>query len=88
MGPRTISNMNGSAVGGSSNWRRESAPASPKTPNRRQSSIWIHTPSDGDEEEKEEEDIEWSKLILAPRAQDAGSGDYYEFRYGNAVKSH
>ncbi|KAL7954935.1 hypothetical protein V8C34DRAFT_293078 [Trichoderma compactum] len=68
MEPRSISNRNGSAVDGSSKGRRESAPAaSPKTPNRRQSSIWIHTPSDGDEEEqKEEEDIEWSNLILTP----------------------
>ncbi|KAL6801181.1 hypothetical protein GGI42DRAFT_325855 [Trichoderma sp. SZMC 28013] len=68
MEPRSISNQNGSAVDGSSKSRRESAPAaSPKTPNRRQSSIWIHTPSDGDEEEqKEEEDIEWSNLILTP----------------------
>ncbi|PTB55464.1 hypothetical protein M431DRAFT_84057 [Trichoderma harzianum CBS 226.95] len=68
MEPKSISNQNGSAVDGSSKGRRESAPAaSPKTPNRRQSSIWIHTPSDGDEEEqKEEEDIEWSNLILTP----------------------
>ncbi|KAL7939186.1 hypothetical protein V8C35DRAFT_285940 [Trichoderma chlorosporum] len=71
MEPKSISNMNGSAVDGSSKGRRESAPASsPKTPNRRQSSIWIHTPSDGDgdeeKEDKEEEDIEWSNLILTP----------------------
>ncbi|KAK1254653.1 hypothetical protein MKX08_008648 [Trichoderma sp. CBMAI-0020] len=71
MEPKTVSNQNGSAVSGSPKGRRESAPpasSSPKTPNRRQSSIWIHTPSDTSEEqeEKEEEDIEWSNLILTP----------------------
>jgi hypothetical protein len=68
MEPKAIANMNGSVVNSSSKERRESAPASPSTPNRRQSSIWIHTPSDlGEEQEvKEEEDIEWSNLILTP----------------------
>ncbi|KAM0515513.1 hypothetical protein ACHAPE_006039 [Trichoderma viride] len=71
MEPKTVSNQNGSAVSGSPKGRRESAPpssSSPKTPNRRQSSIWIHTPSDTSEEqeEKEEEDIEWSNMILTP----------------------
>ncbi|KAL7945097.1 hypothetical protein V8C42DRAFT_324561 [Trichoderma barbatum] len=67
MEPKSISNQNGSVVNKSSK-RRESAPASPKTPNRRQSSIWIHTPSDASDEaeEQEEEDIEWSKLMLTP----------------------
>lgn len=69
MEPKTVSNQNGSAVSGSPKERRESASSSsPKTPNRRQSSIWIHTPSDTSEEqeEKEEEDLEWSNLILTP----------------------
>ncbi|KAH8122683.1 hypothetical protein LI328DRAFT_157347 [Trichoderma asperelloides] len=72
MEPKTVSNQNGSAVSGSPKERRESASSSssssPKTPNRRQSSIWVHTPSDTSEEqeEKEEEDIEWSNLILTP----------------------
>ncbi|KAL7927134.1 hypothetical protein ACQKWADRAFT_279625 [Trichoderma austrokoningii] len=71
MEPKTVSNQNGSAVSSSPKGRRESAPASsssPKTPNRRQSGIWIHTPSDTSEEqeEREEEDIEWSNLILTP----------------------
>ncbi|RFU72438.1 breast cancer suppressor brct [Trichoderma arundinaceum] len=65
MEPKAISNMNGSVVNSSSKERRESAPASPSTPNRRQSSIWIHTPSDAGEE-KEEEEVEWSNLILTP----------------------
>ncbi|KAL6877010.1 hypothetical protein J3F83DRAFT_727818 [Trichoderma novae-zelandiae] len=66
MEPKSISNKDGSAVSSSSKERRESAPASAKTPNRRQSSIWVHTPSDPGDEQQEEEDIEWSNLILTP----------------------
>ncbi|KAK1245776.1 hypothetical protein MKX07_004845 [Trichoderma sp. CBMAI-0711] len=71
MEPKSISNKDGSAVSSSSSKeRRESASStssSAKTPNRRQSSIWVRTPSDpGDEEQEEEEDIEWSNLILTP----------------------
>ncbi|PTB74029.1 hypothetical protein M440DRAFT_1339188 [Trichoderma longibrachiatum ATCC 18648] len=69
MEPRTVSNKDGSAVSSSSEKRRassSSASSSSKTPNRRQSSIWVHTPSDPGDEEQEEEDIEWSNLILTP----------------------
>ncbi|TFB02728.1 hypothetical protein CCMA1212_005108 [Trichoderma ghanense] len=68
MEPKTVSNKDGSAVSSSSKERRESASStsSTKTPNRRQSSIWVHTPSDPGDEEQEEEDIEWSNMILTP----------------------
>ncbi|KAL7821867.1 hypothetical protein V8C26DRAFT_419071 [Trichoderma gracile] len=70
MEPKSISNKDGSAVSSSSKERRESSSSasssSSKTPNRRQSSIWVHTPSDPGDEEREEEDIEWSNLILTP----------------------
>ncbi|PTB65932.1 hypothetical protein BBK36DRAFT_1120619 [Trichoderma citrinoviride] len=67
MEPKSISNKDGSADSSSSKGRRESAPGSTaKTPNRRQSSIWVHTPSDEGDRPEEEEDIEWSNLILTP----------------------
>ena len=70
MEPKTLANMNGTLV---SNGNGKSGPtsdshSSPKTPsNRRQSSLWMHTPSDQGEDSLDDDDYEWSKfLTLTP----------------------
>lgn len=72
MEPKALANMNGTLVNNSSSSsnKRESTGA-PKTPmNRRQSTVWMHTPSDQGEQDAEGEEVddyEWSKyLILTP----------------------
>ncbi len=59
MEPRAIANMNGTIV---------STPSKVQTTplNRRQSSLWMHTPSDQGDAGDDEDDIEWSKFILTP----------------------
>lgn len=65
MEPKSLSNMNGTLVDNNkSNSSREGQ--NPATPmNRRQSTVWMHTPSDQGQEQ-EEDDIDWSKYILTP----------------------
>ncbi|KAK5992920.1 hypothetical protein PT974_06345 [Cladobotryum mycophilum] len=65
MEPKALANMNGTIVSSPNKSGRESMGA-PTTPNRRQSTIWMHTPSEAGDDEEEEEDIEWSKLLLTP----------------------
>ncbi|CAH0037797.1 unnamed protein product [Clonostachys rhizophaga] len=70
MEPRALANKNGTLVGNgskSTSSSRESM-GPPETPmNRRQSTAWMHSPSEGLEgQEDEEDDIEWSKFILTP----------------------
>lgn len=71
MEPRALANKNGTLVGNgskSTSSSRESM-GPPATPmNRRQSTAWMHSPSEGLEgqEDEEEDDIEWSKFILTP----------------------
>ncbi|KAH8169071.1 hypothetical protein LIA77_11197 [Sarocladium implicatum] len=70
MEPKTLANMNGTLVN-SDNDKTVSASDSqstPKTPsNRRQSSLWMHTPSDQGEDSIDDDDYEWSKfLTLTP----------------------
>jgi hypothetical protein len=60
MEPKSIANMKGTIV---------STPAKGQqvTPfNRRQSSLWMHTPPDQGDAGGEEDDIEWSQFILTP----------------------
>lgn len=66
MEPKTLANMNGtlvSSTNGKSGSARESQ-STPKTPmNRRQSTVWMHTPSDQAEEDADD-DYEWSKFLM------------------------
>ena len=40
---------------------------SPNTPrNRRDSALWMHTPSDQADDDEDDDDIEWSKILLTP----------------------
>lgn len=69
MEPKALANNNGTLVNssskGSSSAHEQSTPNTPT--NRRQSSLWMHTPSDqGDAEGEDDDDIEWSKFILTP----------------------
>ncbi|CEJ88726.1 hypothetical protein VHEMI04803 [[Torrubiella] hemipterigena] len=68
MEPQALANLNGSVVKTPS--KASSKDNATTTPyNRRQSAIWVHTPSDqGDVEDAEgdEDDVEWSKFILTP----------------------
>ena len=68
MEPKQLANMNGTVVSTPAKSSRESRDSSQITPhNRRQSSIWMHTPSDqGDVDDDNEDDVEWSKFILTP----------------------
>jgi hypothetical protein len=70
MEPKQLANMNGTLVSSHSkgSLSRESM-GGPNTPmNRRDSTIWMHTPSDQGEEDQQEDDdgIEWSKILLTP----------------------
>ncbi|VUC30011.1 unnamed protein product [Clonostachys rosea] len=71
MEPKALANNNGTLVGNgskSTSSSRESM-GPPATPmNRRQSTAWMHSPSEGLEgqEDEEDDDIEWSKFILTP----------------------
>ena len=59
MEPKILANMNGTLVDSGS-----SKQSTPKTPvNRRQSTVWMHTPSDNGDED-EDDDCEWSKFLM------------------------
>ncbi|KAM0349772.1 hypothetical protein ACHAPU_003603 [Fusarium lateritium] len=63
MEPKALANMNGTLVTSPVKGGSRTAPATPI--NRRESSQWMFTPSDQDEDE-EMEDLEWSEAILTP----------------------
>ncbi|KND91294.1 hypothetical protein TOPH_04152 [Tolypocladium ophioglossoides CBS 100239] len=61
MEPKALANLNGTIVSSSAKGSR-----TPNTPmKRRDSTMWMHTPSDQDEEEGDEE-LEWSCVLLTP----------------------
>jgi len=66
MEPKALTNMNGTLVDSNSKSRKSQGAQTPNTSyNRRQSAVWMHTPSDqGDDHQ--EDDIEWSQFILTP----------------------
>lgn len=65
MEPKALANLNGTLV--SSPAKGSSGSTSPNTPmNRRQSTVWMHSPSDQGDEDAEGDDVEWSKFILTP----------------------
>lgn len=70
MEPKALTNMNGTLVNSSS--KSSSGSREVQTPNasynRRQSTVWMHTPSDqgSNQDEDEDDDIEWSRFILTP----------------------
>jgi hypothetical protein len=69
MEPKALANMNGTLVNnnekGDNNMVRGDGQSVPNTPmNRRESTLWMQTPSD--QGENEDDDIEWSKFILTP----------------------
>lgn len=66
MEPTALANMNGTLVTSPAKSGRDTS--SPTTPiNRRQSSVWMYTPSEaGVNEEDDEDDVEWSKFLLTP----------------------
>lgn len=71
MEPKALANMNGTLVNNAAKDHHAGSVSDaldgqsmPKTPmDRRQSAMWMHTPSDHD---GEDDDIEWSKFILTP----------------------
>lgn len=63
MEPKTITNLNGSIVSTPS--RASKLPTTPK--NRRESTLWMHTPSDqGEQDGDNDDDLEWSCALLTP----------------------
>lgn len=68
MEPQALANLNGSVVKTPSKAGKDNGTTTPY--NRRQSAIWVHTPSDqGDAEDAagdDDDDVEWSKFILTP----------------------
>lgn len=67
MEPKQLANMNGAVSSTPAKSSRESLGNSTTTPyNRRQSSIWMHTPSDQGDVADDDDDVEWSKFILTP----------------------
>lgn len=71
MEPKALANMNGTLVNNTSKGQSTGSASdgqgwqsAPKTPrDRRQSAMWMHTPSD---HSPEDDDIEWSQFILTP----------------------
>lgn len=71
MEPKALANMNGTLVNNGSKGQSTGSASdgqgwqsAPKTPrDRRQSTMWMHTPSD---HSPEDDDIEWSQFILTP----------------------
>ncbi|KAF4955637.1 hypothetical protein FSARC_11807 [Fusarium sarcochroum] len=63
MEPKALANMNGTLVTSPVKGGSRTAPTTPI--NRRESTAWMYTPSDQDEDE-EMEDMEWSEAILTP----------------------
>lgn len=60
MEPKAIANLNGTIISGTNN-----PPKTPNTPrNRRESTMWMHTPSD--QGDLDDEDLEWSCALLTP----------------------
>lgn len=60
MEPKAIANLNGTIV--SSSNKSSKAPNTPR--NRRESTMWMHTPSD--QGDQDDEDLEWSCALLTP----------------------
>lgn len=68
MEPKALANHNGTLVSGTgkTNSSRDSL-GPPVTPiGRRQSTLWVRTPSDQGDDAEDEDDVEWSKFILTP----------------------
>ncbi|CEI65296.1 hypothetical protein FVEN_g6277 [Fusarium venenatum] len=63
MEPKALANMNGTLVTSPTKGGSRTTPSTPS--NRRQSTQWMYTPSEQDEDE-EMEDFEWSEAILTP----------------------
>ena len=66
MEPKALANMNGTLVSSPSKTDvyRDIGTVLSTPMNRRDSTVWMHTPSDQGEEEAD--DIEWSRFILTP----------------------
>ncbi|CAF3592858.1 hypothetical protein SNK03_001702 [Fusarium graminearum] len=63
MEPKALANMNGTLVTSPTKGGSRTTPSTPS--NRRQSTQWMYTPSEQDEDE-DMEDFEWSEAILTP----------------------
>ncbi|KAF4983302.1 hypothetical protein FDECE_17333 [Fusarium decemcellulare] len=63
MEPKALANMNGTLVTSPAKGASRTAPTTPI--NRRESTAWMYTPSEPDEDE-EMEDHDWSEAILTP----------------------
>ncbi|GKU19818.1 unnamed protein product [Fusarium langsethiae] len=63
MEPKALANMNGTLVTSPTKGGSRTTPSTPS--NRRQSTQWMYTPSEQDEDD-EMEDFEWSEAILTP----------------------
>ncbi|KAJ6443075.1 LOW QUALITY PROTEIN: hypothetical protein O9K51_04254 [Purpureocillium lavendulum] len=61
MEPKALANLNGTVVNGPS--KAAHTPTTPK--NRRDSSLWMHSPSDPDGQ-VDDDDLEWSCVLLTP----------------------
>jgi hypothetical protein len=71
MEPKALANMNGTLVDNGSmlkgtGSRNVLGPRTPSPSKRRESTEWMHTPSDQGVEGEEDDDIEWSQFILTP----------------------
>lgn len=70
MEPKVLANMNGTIAnhGTGEDSSGHDTHSTPKTPiNRRQSTVWMHTPSDQAENAKDDDDYDWSRyLMLTP----------------------
>ncbi|KAF4343363.1 hypothetical protein FBEOM_2661 [Fusarium beomiforme] len=64
MEPKALANMNGTLVNSPTKGGSRTAPSTPLR--RRESTQWMHTPSDQGDEDEEMEDLEWSEAILTP----------------------
>lgn len=62
MEPKALANLNGTLVSSPTKNNNGLTPGTPM--NRRQSTVWMHTPSDQGEEDKD--DVDWSQFILTP----------------------
>ncbi|XP_044715424.1 Breast cancer suppressor protein BRCT [Hirsutella rhossiliensis] len=65
MEPKALANLNGTVVSSPAKGASSRTPNSPA--NRRDSTIWMRTPSDQDEQgDADDDDLEWSCVLLTP----------------------
>lgn len=62
MEPQALANLNGTLVSSPTKGGSSTSPTTPM--NRRQSTVWMHTPSD--QGDGEDDDVDWSQFILTP----------------------